>query len=67
MTEKAPLNADAPIVTCPGCLIPMVLVRVDPGVAPFKRAIYRCPSCSTETLRRIVLPSKARLTNSRSA
>jgi len=40
-----------PVVTCPGCLIPMAELVTESIPNGLLRVTYRCESCSTETQR----------------
>jgi hypothetical protein len=42
----------APVVTCPGCQVQMVLRNLEPAAATgFKTGVYRCFKCGMETQR----------------
>ena len=42
----------APKVSCPGCLVDMIVRTLVPGRMPEQyEATYRCPGCGTETIR----------------
>jgi hypothetical protein len=44
-----------PIVTCPGCLIPMAIRTPMPiSGTELYRATFRCPQCGTDTERQFV-------------
>jgi hypothetical protein len=43
------MQATFPVVTCPGCLIPMAQLVTEAIPNGLLRVTYRCESCSTET------------------
>jgi hypothetical protein len=45
------MQATFPVVTCPGCLIPMAELVTESIPSGVLRVTYRCESCSTETQR----------------
>lgn len=45
------MQATFPVVTCPGCLIPMAALVTESIPNGLLRVTYRCEGCSTETQR----------------
>jgi hypothetical protein len=54
------LGRNYPVVTCPGCAIPMQLTLVLPADDGMEEVTYQCKKCSTETTRTIMSPSSGK-------
>jgi predicted Zn finger-like uncharacterized protein len=51
VNEEAPEQDTFPIVRCPGCQTPMLVVASEAGPSELHAVTYRCERCGTETQR----------------